>query len=356
MREKKEFNIVECSGTDYEIGKQYGTACRENILKATGLLLGGLNVAYNASNEQIISNARKYLPLVEAFDPDQMEMLRGEAEGAGVSFDEVFALKCALELGEYYKPIMALCTSFAATGEATKDGKTIIGQNVDWMHDFPMDLLKIRHTNGLEQLELVFGASFGIGLSSAGLGCVGNLTLSSPEDQRLTVPVGFVGSKAMRQKNLGDAIGVIQEVGYGLFHTCFASGEGDILGIETSPYGYYIVEPERDIIVHANHYLKEKFRKGDWGYLYGGGCSYIRLNRIKRLMNRYYGNLTAEVMTGIMADHNNYPLAICRHLDEDRAPEYRSETLVSVIMVPEDKTMYLTFGQPCKYEYVEYRL
>jgi len=352
-REKKEFKIIECSGTPYEIGKQYGATCKESIHKSIAMHLGAFKYVYNASKGQIIANAKKFIPSVEKFDPDLIEMLKGQAEGAGVSFDEVFALRCMIEFGEYYNQITALCTSFIATGRATKEGKTIIGQNIDWSPDFPMDLLKIKHANGLEQLTLAFGGVLEWTLSSAGLGMVMNLVLSPPEDQRLNVPCGCIIPKAMRQKNLGDALAVICEAGRGLLYYALGSGQGDIIGIETRPDDFNVLQPEEDILVHSNHYLTERFKKGDWIYAVGAADSYLRVQRIKRLMKKHYGNLSVEVMMKIMRDHNNYPNAICRHVDKDAPIPFK--TLASIIMVPEDKVMYIAYGNPCKYEYVEYK-
>ena len=84
--------------------------------------------------------------------------------------------------------------------------------------------------------------------------------------------------------------------------------------------------------------------------------SYLRLDRIKRLMEMEYGDLTVEKMMAILADHNDYPLSICRHYDPDNPRVFNAETLVSFIMIPEEQLMYISCGNPCQYEYVEYRL
>ena len=352
VREKKKFNVIECSGTPYEIGKQYGIACKENIVKSNAMHFGVFKVVYKASKEQIIANAKKFLPAVKKFDPALIEMLKGQAEGAGVSFDEVFALRCMIEFGEYYNQITALCTSFMATGKATKDGKTIIGQNIDWSPDFPMDLLKIKHPNGMEQLTLAFGGVLEWTLNSAGLGVVMNLVLTPQEQQRINIPCGLVIPKAMRQKNIGDALGVFCEAGRGLLYYGLGSGEGDIIGIETVPDGFNVLQPEDDILVHSNHYLTPRFQKGDWIYALGAADSYLRIQRINRLMKRQYGKITVETMMDVLRDHNNYPNAICRHVDKDAPIPFK--TVASVIYDLEDKVMYIAYGNPCEYAYVKY--
>jgi isopenicillin-N N-acyltransferase-like protein len=355
MKEKKEFKVVECSGTFYEIGKQYGTACSDSLVGSVESLFRDIGMFQKASKEDIIANAKKYLPLVESFDPELIEMLKGQAEGAGVTFDEVFALRCRLELGMYYHRIMALCTSFAATGEATKGGKTIIGQTYDLSPGTQIDLVKTKFADGMEQLSLVFGGG-GAGelpLNSAGLGMALNIMLSPAEEQLLNIPCACVIPKAMRQKRIGDALGVVCAGGRSLLYYAFASAEGDIIGIETRPDDYNVMQPERDILVHSNHYLTDRFKRGDKTFGFMEGDSYIRVQRIKRLMEEHYGELTVELLGEFMTDHTDYPRAICKHTD---LQVQLGETLAAVIMVPEDRVMYAAYGQPCKYEYLEYKL
>ena len=56
-----------------------------------------------------------------------------------------------------------------------------------------------------------------------------------------------------------------------------------------------------------------------------------------------------------LTDHNNYPCAICAHPNPD-TPDFKDGTLCSVIMVPEDRKMWVAWRNPCEYEYEEYDL
>ena len=358
MKEKKEFTVVECSGTSYEIGKQYGAACRDSLVSSIDSLFRDIGMFRKAGKEDIIATAKKYLPLVESFDPELIEMLKGQAEGAGVTFDEVFTLRCKLELGMYYHRITALCTSFVATGEATRGGKTIIGQTYDLSPGTTIDLVKTKFPDGMEQLSMVVagGGAGELPLNSAGLGMALNIMLSPAEEQLLNVPCACVIPKAMRQKRIGDALGVVCAAGRSLLYYAFASAEGDIIGIETRPDDYNVIQPERDMLVHANHFLTDRFKKGELIGMAGRACSYIRIQRLKRLMEKHYGELTVELMEEFLTDHNNYPNSICGHINEEVPPPARGQTLAAVIMIPEEGVMYATYGQPCQNEYIEYKL
>lgn len=355
MKEDKKFKVIECRGTPYEIGRQYGEACKENILKSLEMNLGSLMYFSNAGKEEIIANSNKYLSMVKDFDPELIDFLKGESEGAGISFEEAFYLRCSLEMGLYYGKISGLCTSFAVTGEATRNGKTILGQNVDWLQDYPVDLLKIEHTDGLKQLALSFGGSWEYILSSTGIGMCANLTLAPIESYLLNIPCGCYLPKAMRQKTIGEALGVLYQAARGIGYYHLGSAEGDIIGIESVFDDFNILQPEKDMLVHSNHYLTERFKKGDWIHLFSPD-SYLRVNRIKRLLERHYGNITPELMMEILADHNNYPNSICKHADETKPPQFRAVTLSSFIMLPQDGKMFIAYGNPCCSEYVEYTL
>ena len=111
------------------------------------------------------------------------------------------------------------------------------------------------------------------------------------------------------------------------------------------------------MLTHSNHFKAERFKSTD----ISAGLApdtYLRANRLYRLMKEHYGNITVEVMQQLMSDHSNHPNSICRHRDENALfPMGRIiKTIVSSINVPEEKKMYVALGNPCQYEYVEYRL
>ena len=72
-------------------------------------------------------------------------------------------------------------------------------------------------------------------------------------------------------------------------------------------------------------------------------------------MELNYGQLTPKLMMEILADHNNYPNSIYRHVDETK-PLPQGSTQASVIMIPAQETMFVACGNSCQYEFVEYKL
>jgi isopenicillin-N N-acyltransferase-like protein len=83
------------------------------------------------------------------------------------------------------------------------------------------------------------------------------------------------------------------------------------------------------------------------------GGSHIRLLRARKIMEKYHGDITVERMMEMLSDHTDYPDSICAHPCQFMPV---GGTLSAIIMVPEDKVAYITHGNPCEYEFMEYKL
>lgn len=352
MKNAKEFKIIECQGTPYEIGQQWGEGCKKSILKVSENIFNSMRLYYQASNEEVVSNAMKFFPAVQKFDPYLIEIMRGQADATGLSLEEIFMQKCFNELTFQYNNISGLsglCTSFAATGKATQDGKTILGQNIDFLPEAPIDLLKIHHANGLQQFILSFSNSSEFIFSSAGIGMCANATIG--KNYSFNIPVGCYLSRVMREKSIHNAMDILKQVAHGLGYYHLADTNGYMLGIESIHNDFELLYPERDMMLHSNHYITERFKKEDTAQQLQPD-SYHRLDRIHSLMDQHYGHINTEIVKKILADHDENPYSICRHIDS-KVP-ISSKTLASFIMVPGEGTIYIAAGNPCEYEYVRY--
>jgi isopenicillin-N N-acyltransferase like protein len=362
MKASKVMQMTECVGTCYEIGLQYGEAGRANLQKTLGMCLeniaGYVKSTQNAdvSRDKILSAASAFLPMTETFDPQLIEFVKGVAQGSGMSFQEVFYLRCAYDLLFCYGQVSSMCTSFAASGPATRNGKTIIGRNIDFSGDWPFELLKIKHADGLEQLALCVGGVEWEVLNSNGIcNCMNGVF---NRDYRLNLPYGCYMFKAMRQRSIAGVLQVLRRFARGYLYHVLAGAAEDIVGFESTSDDFQILQPENDILTHTNHYLTDKFKPVDGAYttLKDFPDTFLRNTRIRRLMERHHGDITIEVMMTILSDHDNYPNSICRHPDSNSPPGLLGETLASVIMVPADRKMFVAYGKPCQCEYVEYGL
>lgn len=345
----KEFKLVECRGTAYEIGRQWGEGCQESILKISENIYKSMEYLYQAGKQEVLAQALKFFPVVEEFDPYLVEIMRGQADATGLSMEEIFTQKCFNELIFNYKDISGRCTSLAATGKATEAGNTILGQNIDFLPDTPIDLLKIHHADGLVQFILSFSNSSEFACSSAGIGMCANATIS--QECSFNIPVGCYLPRVMRAKSIREARDVLQKAARGLGYYHLADLNGEMFGIESVHNDFELLFPERDMLLHSNHYLTERFREADTALQFQPD-SFHRLERIRALTDRYYGRLNPEIVMAILADHDRNPYSICRHVDP--AAPISSTTLASFIMVPAEGAIYIAAGNPCQQQYKRY--
>lgn len=351
MKKAKELKMVECGGSPYEIGRQWGEGCRESILQISENISSSMAMFYQAGKDDVIARAMKFLPAVRQYDPDLVEIMRGQADATGLGFEEIFAQKCINELSFHYNSIAGLCTSFAAAGPATREGKTILGQNIDFIPGTPIDFLKIHQGNGVSQFVLSFSNSSEFILSSAGFGMCANATIG--KTFALNIPVGCYLPRVMREKDVHGAMELLRLTARGLGYYHLADASGHLSGIESIYDDFAMLAPEKGLLLHSNHYVTERFQEEDTAMMLQPD-SFHRLDRIRDLMNRHYGQIDVETAMEILADHDRHPDSICRHVNPE-AP-ISSATLVSFIMIPAEKAMYIAAGPPCEYEYRRYEL
>lgn len=352
-------DIIRLKGSYMEIGYAWGKALQDDLRSSIDNELTGIAKYVGKKKKDLIEMSNKLIPIARAYDPQFLEVMEGMAEGSGISFEEIFALRSLLELMFYNHKLPNMCTAFAAAGDATKNGTTIIGQNIDWHPGTTMSLLRISWPGGAEQLSLCLGGIWEYPLTrhpdGVPFGLTSTLTVSlSPGQDLKKVPLSIVMNRAARQKRLERALSVFVNGEQNMGGFVLASAEDEIVGIELANNSYEVLFPEREMMIRANHYLTERFKPFDFFAKYWPD-SYLRHNRLKVLMQKDWWLITPELMMKKLSDHNNNPKSLCTHVDPEAvfAP---SQTLASVIMVPEEGLMFVANGNPCTTPFLEYRL
>jgi isopenicillin-N N-acyltransferase-like protein len=354
---KRKLKVVEVSGSPYEMGFQYGTACPEirNILEITSRVFGGRDTVRKLAEKYI----PMYLPAAEAYAPEILDEMKGMAAGTHLDFQDIFFLNITYEISV---PSVMGCTSFAITGEATGNNETIAGQNFDYlsMWEDSMVLLKMRPTDSPDILAVAPAGSLGlIGLNSAGI-CL-NLNLIRNKDSLAPnggVPAHIILRKILTSETIGESIGIIASAGRkSAKNYLLASDKGDIVDLEVTSDDIDVHYAGEGIIAHANHFKTTRFRSTDMAPEYFPD-SYIRCQRLFQLMKNHRGNLSIDVMKQLLQDHNNHPNSVCRHPDpKNPLPMGRMmKTLVSLISFPKERKAHIALGNPCENEYAEYLL
>jgi isopenicillin-N N-acyltransferase like protein len=347
----KEFNyfpLYEFSGTEREIGRQYGEQCKEDIKHTVEWWYSNLAQAIpgNRSLPDMIDATKAFAEPIKNYAPEIYDQMVGIAEGSGCTFDEIVFINGGVELDAAFPAFMG-CTSFACSGKATIDGKTICGQNLDWLPGVAIYALKLKPKNKPAILTFTWAGCVAMtGISELGLSHFTNILLC-PEAQ-VGVPWNIICQKILCQKNVGDQMRVIAQAKRAIaFNHLLAGKDGEIISVETTPDKCGFVLPDRDILAHSNHYLCHFLQQDDLNEITSFPDSYLRQYRLQQLMEEHRGKLSPEIMMQLLQDHRGYPDSICRHLDLTGPTFEQFESQVSMVALPGEGKIYAT-ANPCE--------
>ncbi len=132
------------------------------------------------------------------------------------------------------------------------------------------------------------------------------------------------------------------------YNNVIADANGEVYSMEGSATACEPIYIADDIMAHANHYVSPAMRKFEADPNAIGG-SVIRHNRAMRLLRENFGDLSPELFQKLLADHANYPAAICKHGIE-------SVTAFSIIIDLNQLRAWIGRGRPCETTFHEYVL
>lgn len=356
-----QFRTLKSSGTRYDIGFQVGTELRDVIPRVIDQIFDyelALCERWTSGHEtpaipdltrdEVLRKTWEFLPLFEQYCPPMLLELRGIAKGADISFEEALLLQIR---GEVVYSVAGACTAFVFSRDVTRNGEIIIGQN--W--DYPIDpgLMVVLHLcpdDSPDQLMMTFaGLTSYMGINGAGVGSFAN-----------ALPWRWCGVgiphypfkwRVLRQRDLAGIREVCEQtktVQPGNY--VFCDGRGNIADVELTPEGCAWLDDDDGFFVHTNHFLAEPFasRSELSPFL---SDSIPRYHRFRELVTSHVGQIEVSLLQGILSDHSNYPVSICRH---EEFPGLR--TSASLIAEPEQGLLHVCAGNPCESEYVTYSL
>ena len=172
------------------------------------------------------------------------------------------------------------------------------------------------------------------------------------------MPSHVILRKLLSSETIGEAISIIASAERrSAKNYLLASDQGDIADLEVTMNDLDVHHDERGILTHANHFKTERFKSADLASVMVPD-SYIRSYRLAKMMGENHNTLSVDVMKKLLKDHNNYPNSICRHPDPKAVLPIGKmmKTVLSVINSPKERKAYISLGNPCENEYVEYQL
>lgn len=350
--------LIEVHGDPYERGVQHGRQAGDLIARYASVLLETIageaslraldrESGATLSRESLLERAMAFLPQMEAFAPQLVEEIRGIADGARVPFAE--ALLCNVR-AEVMGLQSEACTSFAVGRQASGDGSILLGQNSD-QSPLNRDLqvvLRVKPDDGPACLMATFAGLVGYpGLNEAGVSFFQN-ALSTPVWRREGMPHYLLKRVLLEQTRLEDCLAVFRRARLCSSANYVLADRKAVVDVESTPDGFAVLPTEDDLVSHGNHFLHPTFQSQE-ALLPRLPDSARRQPRLRSLLLAKHGALTLDDVKAALADHDGYPVSICRH-------EAGLATIASIIAEPDHGRLHVAAGNPCEQEYVTYSL
>ena len=346
------FPLIDVHGTPAERGRQYGSQARERVHRGISHYTEQLR-SLDLDAKALQSVVNDYLPVMEAFDPDYVIEMRGIAQGAEVSFENVVLLNARSEVLKLAaNPALRAqlgagdldgCTAIIALPAATAGGALIHAQNWDWKLECADTavVLRVRRDDGPDVLTFTeAGALARSGLNSAGIGLTGNFLESSLDFRRVGVPLPLIRRKVLEQEHLALAMRaayVTRKSGSNNMMISHAGGVG--LNFECAPDETFLVHAHNNLLVHANHWLSPVAlgKLKDLGIASTPDTLY-RDMRVRQLLEQDLGRIDLQSVKRALLDDFAKPWSVCRPPRLNLASNL-SATVATVVIRPGDRVM-----------------
>lgn len=346
------------SGSYFQIGQQIGDAFRDSIRRFAEFGRMRIHETLTIEDSQIDELCRRSLRYVEQYSPEYLDELRGMAEGSGSRLNDLMLLQIRNQFSASTNPDLLVdsgCTSLSISRSRSAAGTPVVAQN--WDNDGALDeftVVMTRHpvnhpsTLCISQTGLIAY----IGISSTGIGACLN-TLPAPT-RTFGVPHYFTLRRLLEGRSIADAVQAVESAERAIpANIMLCTPEGP-RNLEVTVDAVRVLDDSNSgLLTHTNHCLHPELAciNESFPELIQSGP---RKRRIDLLLNGLE-KISVEHLQSAFADHDDYPLSICRHRN-NHPPHGCWETVFSVIMLPEEHRLLATRGTPCVSQWEEYQL
>src|SRR4030095_4039411 len=350
--------LVEVSGTHREMGQQIGEARREQVQHSVENAHALIYQSYDTlelSWDGAKIQARKYVPFAEERYAQYVDEMRGIAEGANVSFDDVMVVN-AMEAVTMDALHLTRCTSFAVNETRTADGHVLIAHNEDWVPEDENDVYVVsaKPIDEPPFLAMTYGGLLpNVGFNAYGIAQL--IDSVYPNDSRIGIPRLVVARAVLAAKRISGAIGraLVPHRAAGYNHL-LAHESGEMYSIEVSALRFEILHGTDGYMVHTNHYLAPQMKEieNEPEELISSRVRYFRANRLLRQNSAH----NIKSLQAIQKDHVNLPNSICNHNIAGIDPLDRESTISAMVIDLTAREMHIAWGNPCQNAYHTYHL
>jgi len=356
------FPLVDVSGTPHARGVQHGCAVPERV--AAGVALYRAQLGRRGLDDATIRQlAQSMLPLIEAYDASYLEEMRGIAEGAGVTLEDVVMINCRTEMlfgyADMKRPAEAAadaapsedgdCTGLLVLPGLSATGRLMHAHNWDWRQECVDTgiVLRIRTQGGPDMLTFTeAGALARHGFNSQGVSLTGNsLTCDEDFQKGAGVPLVLLRRRVLEAANLAQAMKTIwaskRYCANNMILAQSTGNDGSGISLETAPSEIFWTLPENDLLVHANHWMSPSavLKLLDPGLPQRPDTIY-RQHRVENALRRVEGRIDWSHVKAALADEFGKPDGVLR---TPKPADFSSisATVATTLMDPANRVMWV---------------
>jgi isopenicillin-N N-acyltransferase-like protein len=363
------FPLIEISGPPRERGRQYGQKAAGRIKKGTTHYFAQLKELSLDANG-VAELVRDYLPVIESFEPNYIEEMRGIAEGADVPFEDVVLLNARTEIIKLANPAIRArlktpedpdgCTGVVVMPQASANGRLIHAQNWDWKRECAETavVLKVRRDDGPDLMTFTEAGALGrCGFNAVGIAITANYLQSDRDYRQVGVPLALIRRKVLEQEHLALAMRAVYCTKKSAANNMIVSHrEGVAIDFECAPDETFQVHPQNGLLVHANHFVSPVAL----GKLKDAGIqdtpdSLYRDIRVRDLLQPHIGSITFDTVKNALFDEFAYPWSVCRPPRRNLSNNL-SATVAMILMEPASGLMQAAPLPALNRGFTEYRL
>ena len=350
--------LLTVRGSHREMGQQIGEGASEKVqhsIENAKVLMEAAYKQLNLTWKGARIQASKYMPFAQERYPQYVEELKGIAEGANVSYEDLTILN-AIEAVTTDALHLDRCTSMAINSARSANGHVLAAHNEDWIPNDEPDVYLVHATPENEPPFLAM--SYGGLLPNIGFNAQGIAQMCDsvyPSDSRIGVPRLFVSRAVLAARTPGEAISHMlsprRAAGY---NHLLVHESGEMYNVEVSAKRFGILYGEDGYLAHTNNYLLENMRaiEDNPEDLVNSRVRYFRgFGQLKRTDLH-----TIETLQSIQKDHVNYPDSICNHSVVEASPLDDGKTVNAMIFDLTSRELHFAWGNPCVNPYHTFQL
>lgn len=346
----QEFPLIEVSGSPLSRGRDYGSAAARRIKLSAALYHDQLR-GFSLSQEDIAAIIHRVIPTMNDYAPDLITEMRGIAEGAGLSFEDIVLINARTEIIQIGKRQSGAgladdldgCTGIVALPGVTHDGHLIHAQNWDWRAECAETAIVLRVQGADGHEFLTFTEAGGLarsGFNSDGLSITANYLESDRDYLRNGVPLPMIRRRFLESRHFAQGVRAVATTAKSASNNMMlATTEGFAIDFECAPDEAFALYPDRGLLIHANHWRSPvalaKLRETG---LAAVPDSVYRDWRVEQLLGSKRGSIAVEDVKNALFDDFGTPFSICRPARQGSGGSI-SATVAMIVMVPREGYM-----------------